>query len=292
MNPRFCVLLLTCCAASSGVVQSGSTRVIELQRDDLPIPVTALLREANVILIGEMHGTYEGPRFTAQLATALRRQNGSVLVALEIPQSAQTSIDLFMKTGDRTVLAREAFFSRTYQDGRSSEAMVALLEALRLIPSVQLICFDPCAPEHCSEPGQLRDQQMASFLEERLARLKPAVTVVLTGNVHAAVAVGTPWAATYTPMGWLLSQTRPKGSVLAIKQRYESGEAWVCTGTDASSCKAKAFRGDPAFANRSNATRYFSMEPASTDGYAATVFFRQITAAEPFRIGARPNLID
>ena len=134
-----------------------------------------------VVIIGEMHGTTESPNFILALARMLVQNKKSVLIALEIPGSSQSATDEFVLNGQPDVLAQDNFFKRDYQDGRSSQAMVAMLTGLRTLPSVHVYDFDT-GPR--VSDGADRDLKMAKNLVEQIQKAKPDITLVLTGNIH------------------------------------------------------------------------------------------------------------
>src|SRR6185436_14170191 len=78
-------------------------------------------------LLGEIHGTCEAPRATLALA----RQSLPARIGLEIDVDEQPRIDAFLRDGDRAALLAGPFWTRDFQDGRSSQAMAALLDDVR-----------------------------------------------------------------------------------------------------------------------------------------------------------------
>jgi hypothetical protein len=284
---RFALILISLCScATAGSQHSGKPDLahpIEIARtDSLPKSIGVYLESYDIVLLGEMHGTTEGPAFMAALAADLRRYKRSLLVGLEISTPSQEAVNAFLEHGDRFALMRDPFFARQYQDGRSSRAMVDLLDKLRDLPGVRVACFDPCGAERCEIGGQRRDELMAQLLSSVFTSTRPDGLLILSGNIHAALTRGTPWDAQYRPMGYLMSQALQASRLLSIRQRYGSGEAWVCTSASAEDCKPTPFHGEPKYAQRSSAPAYFMVESIPEGGYGATVFTRQITASPPF----------
>src|SRR5262245_33049718 len=83
-------------------------------------------------LIGEVHGTHEMPE--AMLAVACSAaQHRPVRIGLGIPVAENERIERFLKDGDRAELLCGSFWHREFQDGRSSEAMLTLLDQIRRV---------------------------------------------------------------------------------------------------------------------------------------------------------------
>ena len=76
--------------------------------------------------------------------------------------------------------------------------MVDLLKKLSKLPSTTVLCMDPMTTNQ-SMTGQERDTAMASFINSKVGDYDN--TLVLSGNVHSAVVVGTPWDKNFRPMG-------------------------------------------------------------------------------------------
>jgi hypothetical protein len=101
---------------------------------------TELLKPGALVLLGEIHGTAEVPLFVGRLACQATAKGLRVRVGLEIPQEEQARIDAFLSATDadaaKQSLLQGPFWTRDMQDGRSSEAMLALLTRLRDPPAV------------------------------------------------------------------------------------------------------------------------------------------------------------
>ena len=250
---------------------------------DLPDEVYAQIEGHKAILVGEMHGTNETPAFVEGLLKLLVKNNRSVLLALEIPATEQARIDFFLKTGDVEIIRKSKFFTRDFQDGRASGAVLRLLSAARALRGLSVVCYDAAS----AMDAQDRDLQMAQRLATAFSEQGKDVMVVLAGNVHASTGQGVPWNEDYRPMGYeLLNGAKPiftSKDVLAIKVRSESGNAWVCSGQKSSDCKsADLGRGNSNYARSAAWSNYFLLEPTPFEGYNATFFSRTTTASPPF----------
>jgi erythromycin esterase-like protein len=231
--------------------------------------------KAKLILIGEMHGTREVPALVADLAARWSRADAPVLVALEYPQSEAAELQAFVD-GDggapaRTRLLATPFWSRPAQDGRSSAAMLALVDALRA-RHIRIAVFDMSAAQEQAQA--VRDRAMADNLRA-IVRAHPASRVIaLTGNYHARQVDGAPWDASYRFMGGYLKDLTP----LSINVDALRGSYWGCSGATAADCKVENFGNDPV---RKDAVGV-RMDPATlANGYALDVLLAQFSASLP-----------
>jgi hypothetical protein len=180
-----------------------------------------LLTPGSGLLLGEIHGTVESPAFVANAACLALRAGHPVTVVLEVPREEQGRVDAFLAShgtaADRTALLDSPFWTDVYQDGRRSQAMLALLDDLRKLRQggrpVRATLMD--RTERPSS-GQERDHWMAEELAQTFDKNPDAVVIVLSGNVHSRITRGTPWEANYEPVGFLLVNARPDLRVTAL----------------------------------------------------------------------------
>jgi len=198
------------------------------------------IEDHRVLLVGEMHGTHEVPALVGEIAATLANIDRTLIVGLEIPRNEQARIDSFLKSAgsesDRVKLLEGEFWQRDYQDGRSSVAMLELIERLRQIAlksKIRVLAID-IVPD-AKATGAARDQAMAKMLLAALKKDSDAKGMVLAGNFHTRVQDGAPWDPKHRFMGhYLLDQ-----SVYAIEVMGVSGNMWICTDPDATSCKSR-----------------------------------------------------
>jgi hypothetical protein len=97
--------------------------------------IDPLLRKGQILLLGEMHGTNEIPEFVADATCRGLRAGYPVTVALEIPTEEEPRVAAYLasggKAGDQAALLTGPFWRETFQDGRRSKGMLALLDHLR-----------------------------------------------------------------------------------------------------------------------------------------------------------------
>jgi hypothetical protein len=125
----------------------------------------------------------------------------------------QAVVDGFIAGATTRAALVEALNAGAFPDGRTSEAMVALIDRARSLRAerrdLRIVCFD-----RWPESGD-RDEAMACAL---LAAFDPrAVSFVLCGNIHAR---------TSSPeyMGWHLRARHDQ--LLALNLEHAGGTAW------------------------------------------------------------------
>ncbi|HEV3077955.1 MAG TPA: hypothetical protein VHB47_26300 [Thermoanaerobaculia bacterium] len=240
-----------------------------------------LLRSRDVVLVGEMHGTVESPAFVGR-ATCLALAGGrAVTVGLEIPVEEDSRIRAFLASagsaGDRDALLAGAFWQEPSQDGRSSRAMLALLEDLRRTSRagspVHLMLLDSTAFRGGSE----RDRAMAARLRDAIAGAPHDLFLVLTGNIHTRLRQGVPWDPSYEPMGFVLAHLAPRLAIAALDVAYTGGSAWICETPQPASCGAKTLKGRPDAGSIG-----VTLAPSvSAEGYTGSYGVGALTASPP-----------
>jgi hypothetical protein len=257
---------------------------------DAAIPASEALT-APLVLVGEIHGSVEIPAaFGSLVCHALaRRPHEAILVGLEIFSSAQGAIDAFLASDGgasaRNALLEHEFWQREYQDGRSSRAMLALLDELRGYGAaggkLHVRAIDPPRFESASD----RDAAMASTLSAAMDALRPAQTLVLVGNVHSRTLEGYPWdaAAAFVSLGARLRATHPGLTALDIKAA--GGTVWICRSADPKDCGVR----DQRATSISGPTPRIELDrqPFAASGYSGTLMMGRLTASPPARTTAR-----
>ncbi|MBZ4415278.1 hypothetical protein [Myxococcus sp. RHSTA-1-4] len=196
------------------------------------LPIVGLgkqVKKGGVLLLGELHGTQEVPRFVAQAACQSVVAGIPVTVGLELPVESQERMAAFLtsegKEEDWLKLMDAPFWRSPYPDGRSSEAMANMLEQLRQLRArgldVEAFVFD-----HPKLQGQVREEAMAATVMSRVKHAPDRFFLVISGNVHPRTKAGLPWDGKYQPMGLLLS--KHVKDVVALDMAYDSGSAWIC----------------------------------------------------------------
>ncbi len=248
------------------------------------LPIIGLapqVKRGGVLLLGELHGTREVPRFIAQGACQAAANGMPVTVGLELPVENQERVATFIRsagTDDDWLKLMEAPFWRTpFPDGRSSEAMANLLEQLRQLRA-QGMDVDAFVFDSPKLTGQPHEDAMAAAVLSRVRQEPERFFLVVSGNVHPRTTQGIPWDANYRPMGLLLS--RQLESVVALDVAYDSGSAWICAVGDQSQkleCGVKPATG------KDNGDRYFVhlFGKRNESGYHGIFYVGPVSASEP-----------
>lgn len=245
--------------------------------------LSPLLKRGNVLLFGEKHGTQQIPAFISDVVCITAKKRIPITLGLEIPFDEQAAIDRFLDSGGGAAaeaqLTEGAFWHREIQDGRSSMAVLQLIEQARALRAagakLRIVAYD-AKP---GLPGQERDRVMARNLAAVAGREPKNLLVLLSGNFHNRLTRGTSWDQEYEPMGYLLTKSISSSRIISLNVAHEGGEGWVCVEQPPDSkltCKALPFKpetGAPAWSVKLTA------EPNSP--YSGTFGVGRISASPP-----------
>ena len=239
-----------------------------------------ILEHRKVLVVGEMHGTEESPAFVAEVICQAASSGRSVTLGLELLDSERSGIDTYLDSertaADKARLTGTGAWSAEYQDGRTSGAILELLERVAEIgaggASIDVELFDRGG----WKTGQERDRLMAEALAGIVDETTSDLVVILTGNIHSRVSRGTPWDQGYEPMAYLLSKKIDK-ELLALDVSHAGGTAWICTGAAPSSCGVKRVNGRSEGAHPAIT---LGTDPATT-GHHGRYHVGSLTASPP-----------
>jgi hypothetical protein len=266
--------------------KSSESPDVEVMKDamvECGVPILGLgrlARAGNVVLLGEVHGTQQVPHFVAQSACQVVTQGIPVTVGLEIPTGNQARLETFLASQggeeDWRKLMESPFWRSPYPDGRGSEAVVYLIEALRKLRAqgmdVRLFAYD-----HPPLEGEEREEAMARTVLEVAAASPERALLVVSGNLHPRQVRGVPWNGDYQPMG--LRVSRERRDVYSLDIAYKSGTAWVCAmGPERTpDCGVKPARG------QDNGDRYFVQlfGGRNAQGYHGIFYVGAVSASPP-----------
>ncbi|MGA0544467.1 hypothetical protein ACO2Q1_04275 [Brevundimonas sp. VNH65] len=195
-----------------------------------------MARPERVIVVGEIHGTAEAPAAIGEMA-CVAVQNEPVIVALELEDTLQPTLDAFLAAPDamsaRAVLTGSSLLNRKYQDGRSSQAMLNLIERLRRLKTegfdVSIHAFQPQSLPR----GETLDQSwyelnMAFALAQARHQRPDARVMALMGNFHARKTPFHVFPAGGVPAAGHL----PAGETFSLTIAQQGGSAWTCGDTE------------------------------------------------------------
>ncbi len=181
----------------------------------------------HILILGEVHGNDASPRLTGEGVCGALQEGERVVLALEIPEAESGRIEDFLARGDRDALLTGPFWRRDYQDGRSSQAMVDLLDRVRTWSAagwpVSVVALDT------TEPGADRDAFMARRVLAAHRGAPRALVVVLVGNLHARPRLSLPRS-----LAWHVKQAG--APLTALWLQYQPGATWLCDAGSRDSC--------------------------------------------------------
>jgi hypothetical protein len=246
--------------------------------ESLPRSFKDFLKTRKMVVVGEMHGTKEAPDFLGQMIKAVANRKTKILVALEVPTFSQRAVDKFLLTANEDYLRQDRFFASRYQDGRSSEAIVRLLQEVSRLPGVTVYCMDPGG-----QNARLRDVSMARNIVFKARGFDRVF--VLTGNIHSSRVLGTEWDSRYRPMAYELLKIKPSYTLqlLNILIRFEEGSSWNCMGVSESSCGTQVWPSQKSdYSEALPFEKYFVPEGRIVHGHNGSLFIRRIHESRPF----------
>jgi hypothetical protein len=226
------------------------------------------------VVVGEMHGTTETPAIFADLVCAARITQRPIVVGVELRD--QDAIDAFMGSdgsGNHESAIHELLSKREWRlpDGRTSQAMLMLLEELRALKLQGIVsgvvAFSQAQP---GAPDAEREERMASVLLSAAKRNPYALVIALTGNVHAC-------KKTLAEIGSypLMASFLPSAETVSLFVTDRGGEAWTC---DGSGCGPHSF-GSAGALNRGIALSQSASPLPGFDGVLSTGL--KATASSP-----------
>ncbi|PTT89592.1 hypothetical protein DBR42_07520 [Pelomonas sp. HMWF004] len=206
--------------------------------------------EARVIVVGEHHGTEQTPAFVGQLVCGLLKMGRPVVLALERDGSEQQALSLYLASDglatDVQALLATGGWRQSVQDGRNSQAMLALIEQTRRwhragqrvgVLAMQMD-WSPVLPESeiGKQPWSQADTDYFTAMNDRAMADKvwgtalsyPGYTVVaLAGSMHTALGSASRSKQVASPsFSDLLAQRMP---VHVVGVSSQGGTAWNLT---------------------------------------------------------------
>ena len=179
----------------------------------------------DLLLFGEMHGSKEAPAVISEITCVLSNSN-NIAVGIEAPSVDQPLIDAYLQSdgtsADRAKLISSDFWQKG-KDGRSSTAMLRLIEDIRILKKsgrpVQLFAFDD-QPNTDLE----RNVAIANGIRRFHSSHQNTKIIALMGNIHAMQESITTSEGPLIPSGAILNDLKP----VSILITYPSGTTWAC----------------------------------------------------------------
>lgn len=230
-----------------------------------------------VVVIGETHGTAEAPAAFARMICAAA-QRGPVTVALELPQGMQPSLDAFLAAPDPdTALAAlegSPFLDPTMNDGRTSHAMLAMLNSVRELKldgkDVAFHAFQPSSPRPRELDQSWYELDMGHALSLAAYERADAKILVLVGNLHARKT----GFDRFPDVGLPAAGHLPAADTLTLNVAQQGGEAWNCQ----RECGVH-----PSIVRYDAEARGVILEPSEDGAYDGVLALGPSTASQPVR---------
>ncbi|WP_164008430.1 hypothetical protein [Pyxidicoccus trucidator] len=188
-----------------------------------------MLTQGQTLLLADPLGTRELPSAALRMLCEASSKGLPVTLALSLPSTEQPLLDTYLASAGSSQDAQEllsgsSFWRRVHQDGRSSRAMLWLVEQARRLrasgKAVSLVAFDA---EKAA--GNEREALMAKSLLEAREQNADAFMLVLAGGTHVRTA-SVDWDADFEPMGVRLAKSLR--SVKALDVGFARGTQFSC----------------------------------------------------------------
>ena len=166
------------------------------------------IKNKDVILIGEIHGTREIPLLLEKYFDLMSNVY-SFDIALEIPKNNQEVINKFLEDKDDSLLKKTPFFLQSLPtDGRNSAAYFHLIKSIFHINNyndkkIKIFCIDVHTEENIKDQND-RERKMAENIFEKITVGKKIFVVL--GNLHASKKKCKFDDNAILPVGYLLSK--------------------------------------------------------------------------------------
>lgn len=193
-------------------------------------------REPRYVVLGELHGTRQGPEFIANLACALAAKGERILIAVEQSATDDAALQAAWKLPAGQfgkALSQIGWFGR--DDGVASEAMFDMLVQMHDLKETGLplgvVAFNGLKDEEQARrfadlPGQgPHEAAQAENIAQAIASGAHDRVLILVGNFHARKDRVERRGAQFDPMARRLAQM---GKTITLDMRYGDGSSWNC----------------------------------------------------------------
>ena len=201
-------------------------------KGSLSATIESVFQTSSLLVLGEHHGTNEGPRAALAAVDAALAAGHRVTLGLEVSEFNQGAFDLYLASpgseADRAALVAAEHWEFCSPDGRGSLAMLELVEGMRerraAGADVAIHCF--VHMDFVGDPAK-DEKRMADLIIKALESDEPRKFVVLVGSLHASTAAY--GESIQRPMGQHLLMAHPW--TVNLRLRMAGGEAWAWIGT-------------------------------------------------------------
>ncbi|MBN8232409.1 hypothetical protein JYK02_33335 [Corallococcus macrosporus] len=193
--------------------------------------VEPLLTAGHTVLVGDPLGTRELPEVATRMLCDAAEKKLPVALALSMPSEDQGALDDYLASEGRgpdleRLLVVSSFWRRVYQDGRSSGALLHLIEQARRLRaqgnSVTVLAFDSN-----NASGNAREEEMAKNLIAYRQANPDTWLLALAGDVHVRTKPVS-WNKDFEPLGARLTKALPSSPVKALEVGFTRGSQFSC----------------------------------------------------------------
>ncbi|MCY1032105.1 hypothetical protein OV207_11600 [Corallococcus sp. BB11-1] len=193
--------------------------------------VEPLLVAGQSLLVADPLGTRELPEAATRMLCDATEKKLSVALALSLPSEDQPALDEYLASaGTNSDLERllvvSSFWRRVYQDGRSSGALLRLIEQARRLRArgnaVTVLAFDSNTAS-----GNAREEEMAKNLIAYRKANPDVWLLALAGDVHVRTKPVS-WNKDFEPLGSRLTKAVPSSPVKALEVGFTRGSQFSC----------------------------------------------------------------
>lgn len=187
----------------------------------------AVAGEADILILGEMHGTKEVPCLVNGLLPALVPL-GYKALAYELYADEQPIVANWRRGGNAPV---PEFFAKPSFDGRGNVQVLGLLTDAAQV-GWHILCFDRGAGQSEGAEWRDRDRYMArNLLEQRRRFCADTKVIAVCGNMHSRLVPALPgdWREAFWPsFAGALQSENPALIVRSINIVFHSGTFYNC----------------------------------------------------------------
>lgn len=263
---------------------------------DSPLP--------RVIILGELHGMDGPPNFAKALVCHSLARGYRTALGFEMSDDAEQRLKIFLASKGsedaRIEMFNHTMWTNDFTDGRSSEAMLALLDYARITQQSES-SFKPFFfqstdvdwSQYEADPNavlQANEKGMAENILSFSQKNEIDKTIILVGNLHAKRAKNPFGDHDYD----FMAVHMPAPETLTLSNLYGSGTSWNCLGsiTGETVCGASDTQGnvdpDSELAKTENYEIKIIQSPtAAIKGYDGWFYVGAANASKPANLAGR-----
>lgn len=240
------------------------------KQDSLTNDIYRLIKDYQLIMIGEMHGTCEPAKFVIGMAELLTRYGNNVQVGLEIPSE---KMQKYRSLPIDSNIYLSDYFANKSIDGKATYAWANVIERLNDNNKIEIFFYDTYNGDYNS-----RDSLMYINIKNRIQLHPNWKTITISGNIHNMLIPkkGKQKTAFYLSKDKDLNIS---DKILSINHTYAKGTMLNNMG--------KGFQintvdnSNSTFSRAVNFENYFLVYPLIDDGrYNGVYFTRKVSSAK------------